>query len=235
MTGKESRTSPRQDTERTADSAKRIVRVLHLIAGRFYGGPERQIIGLARAIDKSRYEVVVAAFSEAGREAELISRAKQDGIPAETIFVRNAYDLRAPKMIADLIDRCKIDILTTHGYRSNLLGRRAARMRGIKHLAVSRGWTAENIKVRLYHWLDRTTLKKSDTVVCVSQSKKGELLRAGVPKFHCRLAGKIRLGPDDAAGGLRRATELRKGTGFVFVRRPRDCKKRPSGQVCHFR
>jgi len=182
MTGKESRTSPRQDTERTADSAKRIVRVLHLIAGNFYGGPERQIIGLARAIDKSRYEVVVAAFSEAGRETELIRRAKQEGIPAETIFVRNAYDLRAPKRIANLIDRCKIDILNTHGYRSNLLGRRAARIQGIKHLAVSRGWTAENIKVRLYHWLDRTTLKKSDTVVCVSQSKKGELLRAGVPR-----------------------------------------------------
>ena len=49
-------------------------------------------------------------------------------------------------------------------------------------MAVSRGWTAENLKVRAYEWLDRRHLRLMDRVVCVSEGQAAKVRRAGVPE-----------------------------------------------------
>jgi glycosyltransferase involved in cell wall biosynthesis len=152
-----------------------------LSATNFFGGPEKQIIGHALAVNRERFAVSVAAFAEDQQETELVRRAIVAGLEGWTVPVRNAYDPRAPRRIARLLAREDIALLVTHNYRSNLLGRIAARAHGIPHLTVSRGWTKENLKVRLYHWLDKRTLHKSDCIVCVSQNKKNELSAAGIP------------------------------------------------------
>lgn len=72
-------------------------------------------------------------------------------------------------------------MLLCHGYKANLLGRVAARRVGIPAVAVSRGWTAENAKVRVYEALDRWHLRLMDHVVCVSDGQAAKVLRAGVP------------------------------------------------------
>jgi glycosyltransferase involved in cell wall biosynthesis len=48
-------------------------------------------------------------------------------------------------------------------------------------VAVSRGWTAESCKVRLYEILDRINLRWVDRVVCVSEAQAAKVRRAGVP------------------------------------------------------
>jgi len=156
-------------------------RVLHLSATNFFGGPEKQIIGHALAVDRRRYTVSIAAFSEGRRDTDLVIRAREAGVECWSVPVRNAYDPRALRRTARLLAREQIDILVTHNYRSNLLGRHAAHAHGIPHLAVSRGWTRENLKVRFYHWLDKKTLGSSECIVCVSRDKKDELSAAGIP------------------------------------------------------
>jgi glycosyltransferase involved in cell wall biosynthesis len=63
------------------------------------------------------------------------------------------------------------DVLLCHGYKAHMLGRLAARRVGIPAVAVSRGWTGESRKVKLYEWLDRRHLRFMDHVVCVSDGQ----------------------------------------------------------------
>jgi glycosyltransferase involved in cell wall biosynthesis len=67
-----------------------------------------------------------------------------------------------------------------HGYKANLLGRIAARRCGIPVVAVSRGWTGESWRVRLYERLDRWNLRWMDRVVCVSEGQAAKVRSAGV-------------------------------------------------------
>lgn len=182
MTKRSSSTAGAAGNQIAGESGAKIPRVLHLSATNFFGGPEKQIIGHALAVDRQRYAIIVTAFSERGQETELVRRARDSGLIGRTIPVYNAYDPRATRRIARLMAGEHIDILVTHNYRSHLLGRRAARTLKIRHIAVSRGWTTENLKVRFYHWLDKKTLHKSDLIVCVSQNKMDELRVAGVPE-----------------------------------------------------
>jgi glycosyltransferase involved in cell wall biosynthesis len=62
-----------------------------------------------------------------------------------------------------------------------VLGRMAARRAGIPVVAVSRGWTAEKLRVRFYEAVDRLNLRWMDHVVCVSDAQAEKVRRAGVP------------------------------------------------------
>jgi len=75
----------------------------------------------------------------------------------------------------------RADILLTHTFKPNILGRIAARRAGIPIVAVSRGWTWENLKVRAYEALDRVNLRFVDHVVAVSDGQGTRVRHAGVP------------------------------------------------------
>ncbi|MCI0456894.1 MAG: glycosyltransferase, partial [Gemmataceae bacterium] len=77
--------------------------------------------------------------------------------------------------------RLQVQVLCCHGYKADLLGRLAARRQGIPVLSVSRGWTGESWKVRLYEILDRISLRWMDRVICVSEAQARQVRRAGVP------------------------------------------------------
>src|SRR5205823_314217 len=78
------------------------------------------------------------------------------------------------------LGRLGADVLCCHGYKSDLLGRIAARRAGIPAVAVARGWTGENFKVRVYEALDRCHLRWMDHVVCVSEAQAAKVRKAGV-------------------------------------------------------
>ena len=72
-------------------------------------------------------------------------------------------------------------MLLCHGYKANLVGRRAARSANVPVIAVSRGWTGESWRVRLYEALDRRELPFFDHVISVSSGQAAKVIDAGVP------------------------------------------------------
>jgi glycosyltransferase involved in cell wall biosynthesis len=73
------------------------------------------------------------------------------------------------------------DILVAHGYKANVVGRLAAWLREIPLIVVSRGWTGENRKVRIFETLDKGFLRLSDHMVAVSNGQRNKILALGVP------------------------------------------------------
>lgn len=164
--------------------------IVHLTASTFYGGPERQMLGLARAMPDDRS--IFLSFREGDRCREFLGACKREG-HAGYALQRDTPRFRACiTEVADYLTRLHADVLLCHGYKADILGRWAARRVGIPVLAVSRGWTGESFKVRIYESIDRWMLRYMDRVIAVSEAQAERVRKAGVPRDKvCTIANAV--------------------------------------------
>lgn len=157
------------------------MQLLHLTASTFFGGPERQMLGLAQALPEW-VRTVFVSFPEGGRCGAFLEAARSQGFAAHALTADFPRVPAVVRQLTDLLEAVGCDVLLCHGYKANILGRLAARRAGVPVVAVSRGWTGESRRVRLYEWLDRRLLRFMDHVVCVSEGQ-AEKVRCwcGVP------------------------------------------------------
>mgnify|MGYP005813944521 CR=1 FL=1 len=155
--------------------------VAHLISSSFYGGPERQILGLARQMPED-YRTVFLLFSEGGRCGAFLEQVRRHGL-AGIELMKNIPHVRAmAREIADHLRHLEVDILCCSGYKADLVGLPAARWAGIPVVSLVHGWTAATGKVRFYEVLDRLWLRWMDRAICVSEGQAAKVRRAGVPE-----------------------------------------------------
>ncbi|MCG2684014.1 MAG: glycosyltransferase [Planctomycetales bacterium] len=129
---------------------------------------------------KESYRSVFISFLEEGRCWDFIEKARADGFQAHALQYDTPRLLAAVKELTALLRSVNAKLLFCHGYKPNLLGLLAARKLGIPAVAVSRGWTGESLRVRLFDALDRRVLRWMDKVVCVSEGQAAKVRRAGV-------------------------------------------------------
>jgi hypothetical protein len=144
--------------------------IVHLTASTFLGGPERQMLELAGSLP-CHVATTFLSFAEGGRCGAFLDEAHRQGLGGRAL-VHDTPCFRAA--IAELkaeLRRLRAGVLCCHGYKADILGQAAARQAGVPVVAVSRGWTAESLKVRLYEALDRLALRYADRVVCVSEGQ----------------------------------------------------------------
>jgi glycosyltransferase involved in cell wall biosynthesis len=153
--------------------------VVHLTASPFFGGPERQMLGLADHLP-SRFASTFLSFPERGRCAPFLAEARRRGHAALPLAFDTPKIRDAVRELTYLLRSRAADVLVTHSYKPNVLGRVAARRVGIPHVVVSRGWTGESIKIRMYEAMDRYQLRFADRVVAVSEAQAQKVLRCGV-------------------------------------------------------
>lgn len=153
--------------------------VTHLTASTFHGGPERQMLGLAGVL-ASDVRSIFLSFSEGGRCRAFLDEARRQGFQSHELGHDTPHFRGACGELVELLRRHCCDILFCHGYKAGLIGRIAARRANIPVVAVSRGWTYESAKVRLYELLDRINLRWMDRVVCVSHGQAAKVRKAGV-------------------------------------------------------
>ncbi|WP_439620437.1 glycosyltransferase [Gemmata sp.] len=152
------------------------MRLVHLTSSTFFGGPERQMLGLAQALPAD-VRTTFASFSEGGRSAGFLDEIRRNGFPTVPLAADFPHALAAVRETTALLRDTQCDALICHGYKAHILGRAAARRAGIPAVAVSRGWTGETRKVKVYEWLDRRHLRFMDHVVCVSDGQAAKVRR----------------------------------------------------------
>jgi glycosyltransferase involved in cell wall biosynthesis len=160
--------------------------LVHLTASPFFGGPERQMLGLAGALPPE-YETAFLSFAEAGRCEPFLEQVRRRGFTG----LRLAHDtprlLAARRELVGLLRDLRADVLLCHGYKANLVGRAAARKAGVPAVAVARGWTGQDFRVRCYDRLDRLLLHRFERVVAVSEGMAQAVRAAGVPAARVRV------------------------------------------------
>jgi glycosyltransferase involved in cell wall biosynthesis len=152
--------------------------VVHLTASTFFGGPERQMLGLAQHLDCASSFV---SYPEGGRCEAFLDEVRKAGFPATSLVNDTPHMGKTLAELSDYLQQVKASVLLCHTFKPNVLGRMAARRVGIPVVVVSRGWTAENWKVRAYETVDRVNLRFVDHVVAVSDGQAAKVRKAGVP------------------------------------------------------
>jgi glycosyltransferase involved in cell wall biosynthesis len=156
-----------------------LLRVVHLMASPFYGGPERQVLGLARHLP-SDVESVFLSFAERGLAQPFLDEAARHGFTAKALRHNTPRFLACVAEVADELRRLQANLLCCSGYKPDLVGWRAARRVGIPVMSISHGWTAATWRVRFYEALDRWVLRRFDAVACVSQAQADKVRRTGL-------------------------------------------------------
>jgi len=145
-----------------------------LIDTRIVGGPGKGLFQFLRHAPReaaNRFEPTLAHFTYPdGALTEFERRAGELGIPRVSIETSAPFDRTTLRHALALIRARGANIIQSHGYKSHLYAFILRRLTGIPWVAFAHGWTAEDLKVRLYHLIDRAVLPSADTVVAVSST-----------------------------------------------------------------
>jgi glycosyltransferase involved in cell wall biosynthesis len=155
------------------------MRIVQLMASPFYGGPERQMLGMSRHLSAD-CRTLFLSFAEGGKAQSLIDEVRRAGFDGELLANNFPRVGRCIDEIARRLESWQASILCTSGYKPDILGWRAARKVGIPVAVVSHGWTAATWRVRFYERLDRWVHNQADAVVSVSEAQAAKVRAAGV-------------------------------------------------------
>ena len=154
--------------------------VLQLISSRGHYGAENMVLHLCVSLRSLGCQVTAGIFENSlAPHLEVAERIRSRGIPVELIRCRGRFDWGALRTIRNCLDARKIDVLHTHGYKSNCYGY-AANSADRPLIATCHNWPGTTTPLRLYYRLDRLLLRRFDKVVAVSQKVSDSLRRARI-------------------------------------------------------
>lgn len=148
------------DTLSTNETPKPL-RVLEFICPTGFYGAERWVIALAKGMEKQPNVICeLAVTRESPDPLEVCTQFEALGLSTHEIPLNNRFDISAISKLAELIKTREIDIIHTHGYKSDILGLLAAQRAGIAAVCTPHGFeNAQDWKLKLYMWLGGLTFK----------------------------------------------------------------------------
>lgn len=165
------------------------MRVLHLLAPAAVGGLESVVRGLASGQRARGHEVHVALVldSDPGLRHALVEPLEAAGVEVTEVRVPPRAYLRERRELGRVIGAWAPDVVHTHGYRADVLGRGPAARAGVPTVTTVHGFTGGGWRNRLYERLQRRAFRRFGAVVAVSRRLADELAGSGVPreKVHC--------------------------------------------------
>lgn len=160
--------------------------IVHFIGTNFVGGPEKQILSHLCDISGSGYRLKILSFAETGGyEMERASRAL--GVPCELLTARKTAVLAVLRRLREIQRIEQPAIICAHGYKAMFYALLLKVLEGVKVIGFSRGWTAENLTVKAYGWVDKILIRYADRVVAVSHSQADKLRKLRVPESKIRV------------------------------------------------
>lgn len=156
-----------------------LIRVLQLGSPTPLYGAERWILALIKHLDPAKIESLVAVIQDApGQDAPLCREAAKLGFRSEVFSSFGKLNLSAVKLLRSFLVQNKIDILHTHGYKTDLIGLLATLGTSCKIVSTPHGWSKQaDLKLLGYELLDRCAFPFFDAVVPLSQSLYTHLRR----------------------------------------------------------
>lgn len=183
-------------------------------------GAERWILALLRHLDAGAVESVVAAIrDEASLSAPLCAEAKARGYQTLVIDALGRVNLSAVGQLRRYLRDEGIQVLHTHGYKTDMIGLLATRGLSCRLVSTPHGWSTQaGAKLRLYEAADRAIFPFFDAVVPLSDALYAELARSARtrPKLHLIRNG-IDISEIDAASTIAADLQGFKAQGAFVV------------------
>lgn len=193
------------------------MKVLQLISSEGFYGAENVVAALTRDLEQRGHSVYVGVFENTHVAPNQVAAGFESrGLQVIRIPCRRRFDMAAVRKIREIIHIENIDLVHSHGYKSDIYAYLANRRTGMPLLSTSHLWTRQTAAVRFYEFLDARVLRSFHGVVAVSDRIASELCRAGVPHGKIKIIDNgIDLAPFQSATPLL-AAELNKGDQLLI-------------------
>lgn len=158
------------------------INILQFICPTGFYGAERWVLALARHLPKDQTRCDLAVTLENNtKDLELVKKYQQDYGETFEIPMSNRFDTGVVTKLVTLIKKRNIDIIHTHGYKSDILGVIAARKAGIKCIVTPHGFeNVQDMKLRFFIWLGCKAMGFADRVVPLSPQLMDDSRKSGV-------------------------------------------------------
>ena len=158
------------------------MRVLQFITPSGFYGAERWVLALANNLPSADMVCDLAVTEEGPAQDLSVARLYPHSAGlVHYVSMKGRFDFGAVTKLAEIIKSRNIDIIHTHGYKSDILGLLAARKAGIKIVSTPHGFS-NNVgwKLRLFIRLGLFALKFVDKVAPLSEQLVFDLKRYGI-------------------------------------------------------
>lgn len=186
--------------------------ILHVRASNFFGGPERQIIGHIQTSKQFRHLVVT--FQEGNLENEFQSICTEQGIAVAAIKTSHSYQWSSVQQLRTCILEKQPALICCHGYRPLALSLLAKIGTKIPIIAFSRGHTSENLKIRIFEFLERKLYTFADKIIAVSQGYAEGLKKHGIEAKRIEVILNA-INPDKFSSSIEKSEQTRRELGFA--------------------
>lgn len=159
------------------------VNILQLICSTGFYGAERWILALAKNIEDTNIRCDLAVTEESvSQNMEIVRQFPNNNSQAFKLQMNGRFDLSVISQLSDLIKQREIDVIHTHGYKSDILGLLAAKRNGIKSISTPHGFgESTDFKLNAYIRIGAFCLRFFDRVVPLSTELLNEIIKYGVP------------------------------------------------------
>ena len=167
------------------------MRVLQLISPTGFYGAERWILALARHLKDFNVGCDLAVTSEdTSKRFELLDRFPIDNGQTHRVELKNRFDLRSVAALRKIIADRRIEIVHSHGYKSDVLGWLTTRNSKTLCISTPHGYGAgTNRKLRMLVRVGALALSRHDRVVPLSQQLVDETVALGISHDKITLIG----------------------------------------------
>ncbi len=158
------------------------IKVLHFICSTGFYGAEKWILALANNSDRDLVtsELVVTREPE-NQDLKLTKDFNALGLTSHEVEMSGRFDVRAIRSLVKLIKDHNIDVLHSHGYKSDILGVIAAKIAGIKCITTPHGFEkTKDWKLELFISAGCRTFKYFDYVVPLSRELYSDVQKYNV-------------------------------------------------------
>ncbi len=164
------------------------MRILFLISSEGHFGAENMLLTLAKGLERQGLTSVIGVFNDVRfQHTEIADHAKDQGLPVELIPCKGRVDITAIRRVRDLIQQYHIDVVHSHGYKSDLYAYAANTGQQAALVATCHNWPNPRFMMRLYAVLDRLVLRAFQRVTVISTEVERLVLASGVKRHKVSL------------------------------------------------
>ncbi len=152
--------------------------VFHLISSLGFFGAENVLIQLTKELRHTDFSPLIGVFKNLHNpHVEVAEEAKRHNLTVEIFPCNGKLDLKTISLIREVLEKNGVDIIHTHGYKSNLYALASSFGKNISLITTCHNWLGDDRKMKFYAWLDKFFLNKFDKLIAVSDDVKREILK----------------------------------------------------------
>ncbi len=155
------------------------MKIVHLISSGGFYGAERVMVDLA-AYTRDQGHRVEAWVLESPGAGAVMAALQERGVTARHIEPDWRRLAGVCWRVRRYVDEQGIDILHSHGYRTDVVVALAGMGMRVCRIATCHSWCSTSAKLRFYEWLDKKTLRLFDRIAVVSPQLEQSVKAAGI-------------------------------------------------------